>query len=42
MIQSDEDWWAEMCKKHDTPNHWPTKATKKKVAKKKVAKKKSK
>ena len=34
---SDEDWWAELCAKQKTKNHWEKK---KKVAKKKSVKKK--
>tara|TARA_R110000851_G_scaffold122706_1_gene252187 strand:- start:146 stop:292 length:147 start_codon:yes stop_codon:yes gene_type:complete len=36
-----DDWWANLCKKHDAENHWKKKTpAKKKAAKKKSAKKK--
>tara|TARA_R110000824_G_scaffold182475_2_gene363372 strand:- start:690 stop:851 length:162 start_codon:yes stop_codon:yes gene_type:complete len=37
-----DDWWANLCKKHEATNHWEKKTpTKKKAVKKKVVKKKS-
>jgi hypothetical protein len=39
--KDNDDWWAELCKKHDAENHWKKKTpAKKKAAKKKSAKKK--
>ena len=40
MKPSEEDWWAQLCAKHNTKNHWKKKdSSKKKSVKKKSVKK---